>query len=320
MPDVVQVAWKRILGALVALVVVAALAPAAAQACSCIPRTQDSVRNWLREGDPALIGTIVAAQEVNAPEPVDPPDPSRPSPPVLDRTYAYTVQVERAFNVELGAETTIIAGSNGAMCGIGYRVGQRFGAFLGRRADGAWGTGSCSQVAPDELIAAAQPPVEPPPPPPPVPPTPPTPPTPPVDTTPRTPAPRPAPTLQARFDGRVAAGGPRAGSVLQRLPAVGGKRVRLQFDASARRVRFALARTDGTRTGPLRTATAVARSRREAWSARLPRTLPKRADRLLVFVDYGRGGPRATFAIGLGQPITASVAAAPGLPCPFVAI
>lgn len=310
-----QGALKRTLGALVALLVAAALVPAAAQACSCIPRTPDYVRVRLTEGRTALIGEVVAMQRVGDPPP--PPDPGDPPTPIGNVDYAYTVRVERAFNVELGAETTIVAGSQGSMCGITYRVGQRIGAFIDRDLSGTWGTGSCSQVAPDELIAAAQPPVDPPPPPPP----PPTPPTPPVDDkvrTPGPPAPRPVPTLRARFDGRVAAGGPRAGSAPERLPAAASERIRLQLDASASRVRFALARADGSRTGPPRNASAVRGSGRKAWSARLPRTLPRRADRLLVFVDYGRGKPSAKFAIGLGQPVRASAvaAAALGLPCP----
>lgn len=303
--------WKRIAAALVALVCAAALAPAAAQACSCVPRTPETVPTWLREGRPAVIGEVVAVERVDE-EPPPPPEGEPPPPPDLDTEYAYTVRVERAFNADLGTETTIVTRANGGLCGITFDVGQRFGAFLGRRADGAWGTGLCSTIDPTALIAAA----EPPPPPPPVdpPPTPPTPPT--DDDAPKSRPPAAAPSLRVRFDGRVAAGGPRNGVGLQRLPVAADERIRLSLGAAARSVRFGFADASGGRVGALRSATTVARSGRKTWTARLPRALPRRADRLLVVVELA-GGRRAVYAIGLGQPARVS-ASSPGLlPCPF---
>ncbi|MDW5596406.1 hypothetical protein VSS74_18815 [Conexibacter stalactiti] len=281
-----------------ALTCLAALVPAAAQACSCAPNRDLAAE--LAGGDPAVIGEVVARQVIARDGPSDPNVPS------LDTSVAYTVRVERAFNGAFGPETTIVGRTNGGMCGFTWSVGQRVGAFVGRSGE-AWGTSLCSLVDPAALIAAADTPPVQPPTQPPAPPTPPTPPVPPTgdggDTA------KPAPTLRARRGTHVAEGGPRTGTTLDRLPAAAGERVRLRLDAPARSVRFALARANGKRLGSLRAARAVTGSRRTAWNATLPRVLPPRADRLLVTVDYG-AGKRSTFAVGLGRPVRAGAASA----------
>jgi hypothetical protein len=101
-------------------------------ACSCV---RPDPREWLAEGDSAVIGEVVSKRPVRG----------EPGP-----TYEYRVRVERQFNAELGAEIMLTSARQEAGCGFEWNVGQRVGAFL--RRDGAkWTTNLCLLVDPRKL-------------------------------------------------------------------------------------------------------------------------------------------------------------------------
>ena len=258
-----------VLGAVAAVLV---LFPGLASACSCGPRSASA---GLAAGVPAVIGEVVAATEFGT-----------VGAPPYDHLYAYTVRVERAFNLDIGTEITIHGNTNGGACGFTWSAGQRVGAFLYRTED-RWATSSCGLVAPEELeAAAAQPP--------PGDPAPPAAPAPGAENSPDE-ADR-APVVRAFHGRRAVLAGARFGAPLERLAVKPSARIRLRLDAPAQAVRVALARPNGKRVGRTRRAQAIGRSSL-AWRTTLPRRLPRGADRLLVSIDYGT--ERVVRAVGL---------------------
>jgi hypothetical protein len=254
---------------LAALAGILALAPGLARACSCAPL---DAGERLRAGTPAVIGEVLDKKDVGSIG--DPPS---------DHLYVYTVRVERAFNLEPQGKIAIRGNTNGAACGFSWSVGDRIGAFL-YRYRGEWTTSSCGEIAPAELEAAAEEPA------------------PPRPTEPgRQPDGGPGsddtPALRARRGARVVNGAPRSGTRLERLAVKPGARIRLRLDKPAQAVRVGLARPDGRALTRMRSALAVGGDQRLAWLTKLPRSLPRRTDRLLVAIDYG--GERVTLAVGL---------------------
>jgi hypothetical protein len=237
---------------------VVVLFPGLASACSCAPR---SASDRLAAGEPAVIGDVVAITDLG---PVgDPP---------YDHLYAYTVRVERAFNLDAGAEITIHGNTSGGTCGFTWSAGQRVAAFLYGTAD-RWSTGSCGLVAPEALeAAAAAPDPE------------------------NSPDEADGPVVRAFRGRRAVIAGARSGNQLERLAVKPGVRIRIRLERPAQSVRGALARPNGKRVGRTRAAQAIGRSS-VAWRTTLPRRLPRGADRLLVSIDYGT--ERAVRAVGL---------------------
>jgi hypothetical protein len=256
----------RLAGVVVAFGCALALVPALAYACSCVQR---DAATSLKTGVPALIAEVVAKQ----------PIPLYGDPlqnPSLSQEYVYTLKVERAFNADFGPQLTIRASDNSAACGFAWNVGQRVGAFVWY-ADGQWRTSLCGLIAPGDLEAAAQPPVPPP-------------------VVPEPPPTEPRPVLRVRVGGQVADAGARDARRLDRLVVKPGARLRLGLTRAAKAVKVAPARANGRRLGRPRSV----RPRGAdglTWVAKLPRSLPRRTDRLLVWIDYGHA--RATLAIGL---------------------
>ena len=121
----------------VVLAASAALAATAdpAYACSCAP---PDPRILLGQADGAFVGRLVSRQDV---------DPGR---------ARFTFEVERSVKGALGATVVVESASNSAACGIEAPVGTRIGLFL-ERSNGRWTSSLCSQVSPEDLVAAAEP-------------------------------------------------------------------------------------------------------------------------------------------------------------------
>lgn len=133
--------WTKV--SLVGLAVLALLMPALpAFACSC---AYGDPRDRLNEADAAIIGTLVESH------PVDPPVENSGE----DTIYTFTVDEE--VKGDFGDTLEVHAPYSGASCGIEVGVGQQTGLFLEQREDGAWASGLCSQIAPEELRKAAEP-------------------------------------------------------------------------------------------------------------------------------------------------------------------
>lgn len=244
--------------------------PGLAHACTCVER---DAGESLRGGTPALIAEVLDKQPVATYG-----DPLLNQ--QLDQYYTYTLRVERAFNADFGPQLTIRANSNGGACGFSWEPGQRVGAFV-YRSGSEWRTSSCGLIDPAQLEAAANEPdprlggqVE-----------------------PQPPGGDPGiAVLRARARGRVVDAGPRAGRRLERLTVRPGGKIRLRLARAARSVTFAPARPNGKRLGRPRAARA-SRHSHVAWLAKVPRSLPRRTDRLLVWIDYG--DERVVLAVGL---------------------
>lgn len=105
-----------------------------ALACSCAPV---DVRDALARSDGAFVGVLTER--------------------VVDGEEAiHTFEVETAVKGALGETVVVRSHRDGATCGLEIPVGGRVGLLL--TADGAeWRSNLCSQVDPDELVAAAQP-------------------------------------------------------------------------------------------------------------------------------------------------------------------
>ncbi len=256
----------KLAGAIAAILCGLVVVPGLAHACSCVQRDPGEA---LRSGAPALIAEVLDKQ----PLPTD-GDPLLNQ--QLDQYYTYTLRVERAFNADFGPQLTIRANENGAACGFSWKPGQRVGAFVSR-SGGEWRTSSCGLVDPAQLEAAANEPD-------------------PRPDGPAEPQPPGGELVRARVRGRVVDAGPRAGQRLARLVVRPGARIRLRLARPARAVEVAPARTSGKRLGRLRPARARGKGG-VAWLAKVPRSLPRRTDRLLVWIDYG--DERAVLAVGL---------------------
>ncbi len=245
-----------VLGAVAAAACVLVLFPGLASACSCAPQPPS---DRLAAGEPAVIGVVVATTDLG---PV--------GPALFDHSYAYTVRVERAFNLDAGTEITIHGNTNDGMCGFTWSTGQRVGAFLYGTAD-RWSTGSCGLVFPEALEAAAAAPES-------------------------SPDEADGPVVRAFRGGRAVIAGARSGNQLERLAVKPRVRIRLRLETPARSIRVALARPNGKRVGRTRAAESIGRNS-VAWRTTLPRRLPRGADRLLVSIDFGT--ERAVRAVGL---------------------
>lgn len=112
-----------------------------ARACSC---TDIDPREGLAAGDTAVVGRVISKRLVDE------------SPRSFDRTYVYTLRVRRSFGRRLGRRLELRANSNGGLCGVEFRVGERVGSFLGGR-PGRYTTNTCRLVDPADLIRAARP-------------------------------------------------------------------------------------------------------------------------------------------------------------------
>jgi len=252
---------RRVHAALAATAVVVSLTVGVdvAGACSC---AFSAPSERLAEGSPALVGTVTAKREVG---PIgDPP---------MGTEYDYTVAVERAFNADLPQEITLRGNTMGAACGFSATVGQRIGAFLNRDGD-QWATNSCSLVAPDELIAAADA------------------------------APPPPPVVHDVIGGATdswmrlrTSYGKTTVPGKGRLTVRPKGRIAIRVDSPARAVRVTLA---GPRGKPLDRSRAASRKNdgRSLWTVRLPREIRPRAKRLDVAVSYSDGSS-ATFVVAL---------------------
>ena len=125
---------------------VAALAAVAATAepagaCSCV---RQDPRTSLAHSDAAFVGTLLERRER--------PGPIRSSADPVTLVF----KVERSVKGNLPATVEVTTAAHGASCGIEAEVGQRIGLFL-RRERGAWTSSLCSQIAPEQLLAAARP-------------------------------------------------------------------------------------------------------------------------------------------------------------------
>ncbi len=259
--------FVKLAGSTAALVCGLMIVPGLAHACSCAERDPGEV---LRGGAPALIAEVLDKQ------PVSPyVDPLNPPP---DQFTTYTLRVERAFNADFGPQLTIRASNNSAACGFSWKTGQRVGAFV-FRSGGEWRTSACGLVDPAQLEAAANEP----------------------DPRPGGPA-EPQPlgdpgvVVRARARGHVVDAGPRASGGLDRLVVRPGGRIRLRLAQAAKAVKVAPAKANGKRLGRLRSARLRGKDRLR-WLAKLPRSLPRRTDRLLVWIDYG--DERVVLAVGV---------------------
>jgi len=119
----------------VAVLAAAALAAAVepARACSCIP---PDPWTFLKQADGAFVGRLVSRREGGQGRAI------------------LTFSVERAVKGKIGATVEVETPSSGAACGIETSVGRRIGLFL-EREGGKWLGNLCSQVEPEDLLAAA---------------------------------------------------------------------------------------------------------------------------------------------------------------------
>jgi hypothetical protein len=124
----------KLIGAAIALALVAGAFAARADACSCGLR---GPRTMLQEFDGAFVGRLIEKRE---------------------RGYeaVYVFVLERAVKGRFGTLVEVIAPSFGPSCGLAVRHRQRIGLFVKR--DGlSLRSNLCSQVDPDDLIAATKP-------------------------------------------------------------------------------------------------------------------------------------------------------------------
>lgn len=264
---------------LVLLAVAAAIVPDAASACSCMPT---DAGEHLRDGKPAVIATVTEKHRVG--------EVAEPS---FGIDYDYTLRIERPFNLEPLPTMVLRATDNGAMCGVDWSVGKRIAVLLHRRDDGTLTAGLCSMVEEAALIAAADgaselPGSEPPP------------------TGGRPPAvgPKGAPMwFVARRGAEVVAPGGRRSTSLDELAVKPGKAIRIRLGAAAKSVKAALANASGKRVGPMRPARVLTRTSRRTWLVRIPRAVPRGADRLLVTVDDGTVRTRAAVGLAFDCPL-----------------
>jgi hypothetical protein len=108
-----------------------------AMACSCaIPEPRDA----LAEADAAFVGELIAA----------------PGGTNSSGEVTWTFSVEEALKGGLGSTVDVKSPASGVSCGFEVAVGERVGVVLYEER-GEWHGGLCSQIDPDELLAAAGP-------------------------------------------------------------------------------------------------------------------------------------------------------------------
>lgn len=127
-----------VLGLTVASLQVAAAPPAAA--CSC---ASTDARSGLADADAAFVGRLESRPASSGDE---------------WEEGVYRFSVERAVKGPLGETVEVVAGTSSSACGLEFLAEDTtVGLFLHLRPDGRYGASSCGMVAPEELIAAAEP-------------------------------------------------------------------------------------------------------------------------------------------------------------------
>ena len=124
----------KLIGAAIALALLAGAFAARADACSCGLR---GPRTMLQDSDSAFVGRLIEKRE---------------------RGYeaVYVFVVERAVKGTFGTLAEVIAPSFGPSCGLAVRQRQRIGLFV--KKEGPYlRSNLCSQVDADDLIAASKP-------------------------------------------------------------------------------------------------------------------------------------------------------------------
>jgi hypothetical protein len=119
-----------------ALIAIAMLVPASAQACSCAPQPP---AESLREADGAIVGRLVKVLPHGS----------------LNAVFRYEVgHAYKGAAIEDGQMLDVRGARRTAACGLPRRTDRSYGLFLSRR-NGRWFGGICGVVSPRRLRAAA---------------------------------------------------------------------------------------------------------------------------------------------------------------------
>ena len=134
------------LGLAAALAAIAALAgPRVELATACSCAVVDPARDLARY-DAAFVGSVVGFRRA---------DPTKPPYSSADPVF-WTFTVDRAVKGALPRRLDVRTAASGASCGLELDQGDRIGLLLERRG-GAYVSGLCSQVDPDQLARYAVP-------------------------------------------------------------------------------------------------------------------------------------------------------------------
>lgn len=143
--------FLRLLAAVAIALAVSTIPVAQVAACSCMPMAPGEAAAI---ADAAFTGTVVAEQPVGgvdllAPEPMG--------------QVLYTFEVDGIAKGDLRAQATVLAGGDGAGCGMSFAMNERWLIFASAQ-EGQLATGLCSANVP--LAAHEEPPISVTPPPP----------------------------------------------------------------------------------------------------------------------------------------------------------
>lgn len=113
-----------------------------AWACSCAAKPPEQ---RLARAEAAFVGTLISREE--------------PTPEggfyYSGQTLKWKFRVEKVAKGDLEEEIELESAASGASCGLEVRVGERAGILLHKNQQGAWQSGLCEQMDPDELLRLA---------------------------------------------------------------------------------------------------------------------------------------------------------------------